>query len=111
MNKALTNREARDILMMIEKAYRRGFQHGHHVASTYDDPPTKEDVFAYRYNTTLSVPFRPPVRAGDKHNGILGDAGIDGLMMRLYAECLGDRETADNINKALAGELREGAAG
>lgn len=51
---------AKELLRQVERAYRRGFQQGHHFANHTINPPTDEQVFNFRYVTTLKKDYGAP---------------------------------------------------
>ena len=70
----LTKKEVEEILIQVERAYRRGFQQGHHSQLVISEkgPPSEDDVFNYRYETSLTKDFGAPETQGEKPHAVFG---------------------------------------
>ena len=82
---AATRRQAKVLLRQIaslhEKAYRRGFQHGH-LSGTGPEPPTVHEVADWRhcgYGRAVPAPGQPYHSSADSLGRLLGEIDSDEL--------------------------------
>ena len=96
----LSKSEVLEMLTQYERAYRRGFQQGHHSQIRLEGPesPTEYDVFEYRYETPLDKDYTAPERPGEKPHPLMGS-----VYERFDCEC--NTEEAKQLSYKLASLL------
>ena len=88
----ITKKDVRAFLLQYERAYRRGFQQGHHFCTTRDI--TAKQVYQYRYQLSLKIAYEAPEFPKQKHNGKRLGTVLDRLSMESHDH---DQDSSDLV--------------